>query len=60
MVVDLPAEKTIGHAWYGRFYKPVTTAKPEVLSQPHEVDENGDRKPLSVDTGADIKKDEKK
>ena len=59
VVVDLPAEKSIGHPWFGRFYKPVEKPKNEVLAPPHEVDEDGERKPLEVKATAPKKAEDK-
>jgi hypothetical protein len=47
VTVDLPVEKTLGHAWFSRFYVPVDKPKNEVLAQPYEV-EDGERKPLAT------------
>lgn len=50
VVVDLPAEKTLGHPWFSKFYTPVTKAKNEVLAPPYQVNDEGEREPLETKT----------
>lgn len=37
VVVDIPAEKALGHGWFGQFYVPAEKNKNEVLAPAYKV-----------------------
>lgn len=53
---EAQARKILAHPVWGKVNEEVRVAKPEVLGEPFELDEDGERQPIIQDEGGDSDK----
>lgn len=56
---EAKARKILKHPVWGKVNEEVRTAKPEVLSDPYELDEQGNRKPIDEQPPVELEKADK-